>query len=261
MAEQSGDAHHAKAMDEVLAALLSIGANGRPLAHEAVLELGVCTVQCAADLLRQLCDFSVHLHLLLLAPPSDRGGVILDFAYPGTSMRLLLTHAPSGHLRVVLQGINGMAVVLELRRVIDWSEPRYVCIQQHISDDLQTTLRLLVEGEVYAEVTVDYPVFVVGEMTKFERFLNRSQEAPDSGTHFALIRKMVLSGPLRPEVFSLIGQEFERNRAESEAVILYQKHGWGRAAPGSTSFAHQGPVHQWSWRLLLEGEFPPPLQP
>lgn len=181
VANQAGGAHFAPRWPKALSELLLSRWMGQsPLANMLV-QMGVATQQLGAQLLQELAN--IEAEILVIVPPQDlaTNGYFWDARYTGDSGRLYCFLDPMKRVHFGITGMYGGDARVISQRVIDWTVPHVLSFGVLVNDDLTTTLRLCVDGEVSAEARSESLLFLHAAREHYTVYLNGTGEAESLG--------------------------------------------------------------------------------
>jgi hypothetical protein len=256
-AEKTGGAHFPKRVPAEVLEVTALEVNGAPAIHQAIVQFARAIFECAATLLRELCDFSVHFYMLVATSEPRVGGVIFDASYPNTAMRIIFGSSPLGQLTFTVIGLDGFAAQVASERLIDWSTPHHVAIHHHLDERLDSRVAITVDGDPYAEAQVPHPVFLTRELNQYRRFMNRSLEDAGAGVNLGLLTHLQVGGTYFTKVQCVTLKYFEEyGNKEDEGCIFFPNGSFGECDVNETTLRMTGSVRKWSWRRLAAGELP-----
>nr|MDP9179099.1 hypothetical protein [Gemmatimonadota bacterium] len=185
-AEKAGGSHYARKVTHEEAELLSFSLLGAPLLNSSLLQLAEVTLALGQRLLRRISKFDFHIVVFAPRQEVKTPRVLLDSQYPESPARFVVSFHPGMKLGFHAVGIDGSRASVVSDREIAWPAMHYFWISTELTDQLQTTLRITIDGVDTVTRVLPFPLFIPNTLADFDTYWNRSHEDAEAGGTFGL---------------------------------------------------------------------------
>jgi hypothetical protein len=231
-ATKAGGSHYAGKVTREDAELLSPGFLGAAMLNSTLLQLAEVTLALGQRVLRRICKFDLHIILFAPTQQIEKPRTLVDSKYPTSRARFVIALHPAMKLAFHAVGIDGSRASLINERATAWPGTHYVWISTDLSDELHTTLRLMLDGDETATTTLPFPLFIPNTLTDFDTYVNRSQEDAAAGATFGLGELAAFGGEQSAIARARLLLYFDKSRKEASGVAYYKPGTYGHAPPG-----------------------------
>lgn len=215
-ANQAGGAHYATRVPRDLHELLALRLGSVQVLQHALAQIGHGALNSGASLVREVADLNLFFHFGVAAA---RAGVLAEWAYPGTEMRLTLGLDQQTHLVVVARGIEGQSVAVRLPDPLPAGTSHFLHIALRLGPDLGTTLAVSIDGTVPSEIQVDDPVFFANTIQSSEFSLGRALSGVEPGLPLAVGQHLAV-GPMSPLDLARTLVWLSEQNSDSHAMVV-----------------------------------------
>jgi len=247
-ANQAGGAHFSTQIKSDFAEILNFNLNGQPGLVNFLLQIAEVTYELGLRLLKRLNDIEIHLAAFIPDQDIISPKYIFDTRYPDTPMRASVFINQERKIIFRVTGIDGTTVQVVSDRLIDFTKAHYFCFLYQIDKKLSTNVHISVDGEIFGEVSVPFPIFFVNELRVHETYHNRSVDDEKTGLKYAMICFAFIE---RYRVFVHI---YEMLKDDAEPVV-YLENNYAYSKPGTTDLTMKDRVYKSTLRKLREGDW------
>lgn len=236
MANRAGGAHFAPDLPRNLGDLMQqLQLGSLPAPATIIAQLAEVTLDIGSDLLRRLGECEAHLLLWLNPLKQDRPHYVFDAQDPSGASRIFCFIDPMHRVHVSFRGISGTGQKLPTMQLINWDEPHHLSMSSRFTDNLETRLEILVDGEVSASHRVGRPIITYPNLKDHDVVFNGDPEDGASELEFGISRLSFVS-PRRSIIErGRLYSEYADARASSNEEYLWFTPGvTGRKAAGET---------------------------
>jgi hypothetical protein len=177
-ANYAGGAHSPPRWSRDLSALLfSIQINGGPAPATALIQLAKAVLKIGAELLREIGMIELHLAVALPNQRPEREATLLHMAYSVAPASLAIYLDQLRRIRVQMTSMHGTQAQLSSNRAIDLPSALHIGFVQTITDDLETEMVLMFNGDEVAHVRTPELVMLPADRPGYTLVVNRSPAA------------------------------------------------------------------------------------
>lgn len=235
-ANQAGGAHFATNIKKDFAEILTFNLNGQPALVHFLLQIADVTYELGLRLLKRLNDIEIHVAAIIAEQDIESDRYLFDTKYPNTPMRASIILRADKSIAFSVTGLDGVQVQVVTNRIIDYGKPHYFVFSHSFENNLDSELRILVDGETFGEVSFPRPVLFVNELPAHDTYHNRSFEMENSGAKWAMFSLAMTDPEASVTERSRVSVHFYDLMADEEkSGVVYMPDGFSHAGPGGTN--------------------------
>jgi hypothetical protein len=231
-AQKAGGSHYARKVTREEAELLSSSLLGGPLLNSSLLQLAEMTLALGQRLLGRISKFDFHIVVFAPRQEVKTPRVLLDSQYPESPARFVVSFHSGMKLAFHGVGIDGSKASVVSDREIVWPALHYFWISTELTDQLQTTLRITIDGEDTITRVLPFPLFIPNTLADFDTYWNRSHEDATAGGTFGFAEIAATGGDQSATDRAKLLLHFENTRNNPRAFFCYSPGTFGHAPPG-----------------------------
>lgn len=226
-ADKAGGAHFDESLPDEFVDWTSLPELGDSVAKNILCQLGKATYDLGRSFLRKKICFELHLLLVIRDLPKSKPAYLIDALYPDGKMRISISLLQSGGLECSISDGTVSAITVT-QTLIEWNRVRHVVFQLELTETLNPLLKILIDGEIFAENVINSSFFISSAFHNYNVFYNRAAKGDPQDFEFGLGELMFLTVESKPIEKAKLELHFEEERLNKNlAIIVFEKSAYG----------------------------------
>lgn len=237
MANRAGGAHFAPDLPRDLADLMrQIGIGGLPPPAAILVQLAEVVLDLGRDLVRRTGECEVHFAMALRPESQEQPRRVFEAKLPGTAALVTGIVDPMHRVHIFMRGLDGSKMKLPTMRRVDWSESHHFAMTSAYTDELNTSVELLVDGQVHVTQEVPFPLVLHPGIAEYDVTLNGEASESAKGLRFGIVGPGILPLDRSIEGRGEIFRDFRHYCSDpSQQFVWFDPHESARLSPGSAT--------------------------